>query len=585
MNYNIIVTPKEKFNFVLKILITGFIFCFLFYYFKSLLIRPYSPILESPFHPPVNAFCDYYAFNDSFWRKGFVLQHGGYLPGAFLFLQILGAISLYDPYIGIKFFLFGISTLFFIYIYKEFINWELSDRFLIFITFTFLNLPMLFMFHTGNFEGISFILILYSIYFFQKAQVLGLDFKANINLRWLLSLLIISCMVFTFVKFNKDYHSNKYVGKKIAKNIKKTDLETSFISNLESIRFLKKNDLENLKPSNITSDDIVKYDIKILVIKDSNLFNLKKYISNNIYNTESKYLGFFKYGWSYYDIDSKGKNYSIVYINNLQPITNLLIFLSSFFVLLLLLNFRFKDSLRIKFNFKPKVRLLNVSVFLIALATSIKIFPVLFLLLLINKENYKEIFFKFPIFLSLCVLIPFLLAGDVINNINLYVNSYGHAVNIYKEHMVTGLSSLHVGNHSLFNFYHLLTYPNSSLANEYEIGKYFLLGLLIFSSLAIFKVKSEILKLSLIISSFCLFFPTSSEYRLIYMIIPLLLIIKKPNYNEHQKFLLILISLLLIPKTYIYFYSSQWINSGTFFNPILLMIIYFYCLKYRKVDV
>ena len=151
--------------------------------------------------------------------------------------------------------------------------------------------------------------------------------------------------------------------------------------------------------------------------------------------------------------------------------------------------------------------------------------------------------------------------------------------------MVTGLSSLHVGNHSLFNFYHLITYPNSSLAHEYEIGKYFLLGLLIFSSLATFKIKSEILKLSLIISSFCLFFPTSSEYRLIYMIIPLLLLIKKPNYNQHQKFLLILISLLLVPKTYIYFYSSQWINSSTFFNPILLMIIYFYSLKYRKVDI
>ena len=68
---------------------------------------------------------------------------------------------------------------------------------------------------------------------------MGLDFKANINLRWLLSLLVISCMVFTFVKFNNEYHSNKYVGKKIAKTLRKTDLETSFISNLESLRFNK----------------------------------------------------------------------------------------------------------------------------------------------------------------------------------------------------------------------------------------------------------------------------------------------------------------------------------------------------------
>ena len=33
--------------------------------------------------------------------------------------------------------------------------------------------------------------------------------------------------------------------------------------------------LGKLKPNNLTSDDILKYDIKILVIKDNNLSNLK----------------------------------------------------------------------------------------------------------------------------------------------------------------------------------------------------------------------------------------------------------------------------------------------------------------------
>ena len=47
--YNFFMAPKDKFHLVLKILLPGFIFCFLFYYFKSLLIQPYAPLLETPF--------------------------------------------------------------------------------------------------------------------------------------------------------------------------------------------------------------------------------------------------------------------------------------------------------------------------------------------------------------------------------------------------------------------------------------------------------------------------------------------------------------------------------------------------------
>ena len=64
--YNFFMAPKDKFHLVLKILLPGFIFCFLFYYFKSLLIQPYAPLLETPFHHPVSVFCDYYGFNDAF---------------------------------------------------------------------------------------------------------------------------------------------------------------------------------------------------------------------------------------------------------------------------------------------------------------------------------------------------------------------------------------------------------------------------------------------------------------------------------------------------------------------------------------
>ena len=131
--YNFFMAPKDKFHLVLKILLPGFIFCFLFYYFKSLLIQPYAPLLETPFHHPVSVFCDYYGFNDAFAKFGFNLQHGGYLPGGFLFLQIIGSLSLFNPYVGIKLFIFSISFFFLLYIFKFFKSWSFGDKFLIFI--------------------------------------------------------------------------------------------------------------------------------------------------------------------------------------------------------------------------------------------------------------------------------------------------------------------------------------------------------------------------------------------------------------------------------------------------------------------
>ena len=153
----------------------------------------------------------------------------------------------------------------------------------------------------------------------------------------------------------------------------------------------------------------------------------------------------------------------------------------------------------------------KITLFLIALATSIKVFPVLFLLVFLSNKNFYKITFLFSIFLIIILCLPFIISGDFVENIKIFINSYPDAVNKYKEHMITGGSSLNIGNHSLFNLYHLITFPNPKIVQHYDTAKFILLSFFAFTAVLMFKMKSDILKLIFISSAICLFFPTSSE--------------------------------------------------------------------------
>ena len=571
--------PKDKFNLVLKILLPGFIFCFLFYYFKSLLVQPYAPLLETPFHHPISVFCDYYGFNDSFARFGFNLQHGGYLPGGFLFLQIIGSLSFFNPYVGIKLFIFFISFLFLLYIFKVFKDWSFGDKFLLFISLCFLNLPMLFMFHTGNFEGISFILILYAFYFYQKYINTDINSRFKINYKLIINFSLSILVLISFFHLSKTYSENKYIGKKIAKNILTMKLSNDLMLDIDSSKPISREYLKKFIPKdfNKKTDD---YEIDIFIIKNINVMESNNFIDKSLYDQSEKFLWLFKKGWSYDYSTMNNSSFKIIYLNNLNPIKIFLAIFSVFLVLILLLNLKFKNIFN-NFEIKSKEYFFIITLFLIALATSIKVFPVLFLLVFLRKKSFYKITYLFSIFLIFILCLPFIISGDFVENSKIFINSYPDAVIKYKEHMITGGSSLNIGNHSLFNLYHLITFPNTEIVQHYDIAKFILLSFFAFTAVFMFKMKSDILKLIFISSAICLFFPTSSEYRLIYFLIPLLLIIHKGTFSVYQKHFIIIISLILIPKTYIYFLSTHYVNSGTIFNPILLLIAFVYCIKLK----
>ena len=577
--YNFFMAPKDKFHLVLKILLPGFIFCFLFYYFKSLLIHPYAPLLETPFHHPVSVFCDYYGFNDAFAKFGFNLQHGGYLPGGFLFLQIIGSLSLFNPYVGIKLFIFFISFFFLLYIFKFFKSWSFGDKFLIFISLCFLNLPMLFMFHTGNFEGISFISILYAFYFYQKYINTDSNLRFKINLRLIINFSLCIFVLISFFHLSKIYIENKYIGKKITKNILTMKLSNDLILDIDSSKPISREYVKKFIPKdfNKKTDN---YKIDIFIIKNANDIESDNYIDKFIHNQSEKFLWLFKKGWSYDYPAINNSSLKIIYLNNLNPIKLFLGIFCAFLVLILLLNLKFKNIFNY-YEVNSKEYFFIITLFLIALATSIKVFPVLFLLVFLSNKNFFKITFLFSIFLIIILCLPFIISGDFVENIKVFINSYPDAVNKYKEHMITGGSSLNIGNHSLFNLYHLITFPNPKIVQHYDIAKFLLLSFFAFTTVLMLKMKSDILKLIFISSAICLFFPTSSEYRLIYFLIPLLLIIHKETFTVYDKHFIIIISLILIPKTYIYFLSTHYVNSGTIFNPILLLIAFVYCIKLK----
>ena len=73
------------------------------------------------------------------------------------------------------------------------------------------------MFHTGNFEGISFISILYAFYFHQKYINTDSNLRFKINLRSIINISLCIFVLIFFFHVSKTYIENKYIGKKIAK--------------------------------------------------------------------------------------------------------------------------------------------------------------------------------------------------------------------------------------------------------------------------------------------------------------------------------------------------------------------------------
>lgn len=230
------------------------------------------------------------------------------------------------------------------------------------------------------------------------------------------------------------------------------------------------------------------------------------------------------------------------------------------------------------FIFFKRHRLLsNIS---LAYAISMKVFPAIFIVLLMLEKRYKDIFFT-CLFTVLFTLLPLIIFDGGFNKgIGNYLARFKESQNMYTELMILDGAGNHYG-HSLLNGSRIIFAsvfpPMKDIIFPYQV--FVLVSTLAIIGYLIIFEKIFWRKVAILVMMMNLFPFTSTDYKLLYIFIPLFLLINHLKKDKHDGIFIVLLSLLLIPKNYFYFnndpYSSFNIVGNTSIMLAILLLIIF----------
>ena len=221
-------------------------------------------------------------------------------------------------------------------------------------------------------------------------------------------------------------------------------------------------------------------------------------------------------------------------------------------------------------------------VILIGLAGAMKIYPLIFLLMLVvkrEKDIIRSALLAFvTIFGTNIIAITFLKNGILANGIGYtkrIIQSLIESQQMYQELMWYSGSGNAFG-HSLLNSIHLFFGENYLPTKQfYYVPGIILIMIFIFVLILNKGNKLTDWKLLTIFGvSACLFVPTSSDYKLFYLIPGLLVVLyKQVKLNLFDFFIVIMIASTLFPKPYLYVNISPFANATAYLTTLTLLII------------
>ena len=228
---------------------------------------------------------------------------------------------------------------------------------------------------------------------------------------------------------------------------------------------------------------------------------------------------------------------------------------------------------------------------LIGIAAAIKLYPAIFLFSIVSRKNWKQLFLGSAVGFALSITIGFAMTGSMLGNIVAWAGVVQRGFENYTGMMVLSYNGVYFG-HSIMNAFRIIVGPGYSIA---ALLPYYS----IFSAIAILGVlavmqKSRYLYLRVLLPAcaICLFAPTSQDYKLLYLTIPLLMLLRSNRNYRHETALCVLVTLIFIPKAYITFYGSTYVNTNTLLNASLLLIVLSYGMylsffdkKFKRSDV
>lgn len=229
-------------------------------------------------------------------------------------------------------------------------------------------------------------------------------------------------------------------------------------------------------------------------------------------------------------------------------------------------------SVSLFFIFYTRNRLLSVT--FLAYAISMKVFPGIFIVLLLLEKRYKDIFLTF-IFIFLFTLLPLIIFDGGFNKgIGNYIIHLKGSQQMYTNLMIMTEAGNHYG-HSILNGLRTL-FPNlissmTVILLPYEIFA-FVVFLIVVGYLIFFE-KTLWRKVACLVMMINLFPFTSTDYKLLYIFLPLFFLINHSKKDKYDTVFIILLSLLLISKDYFYFNNNPLSTFNVVANPIIMLAI------------
>ena len=215
-----------------------------------------------------------------------------------------------------------------------------------------------------------------------------------------------------------------------------------------------------------------------------------------------------------------------------------------------------------------------LSIVFLSCAISMKLFPAVFVILLLSDRKYKEAVYTCFLVMLISTIGYFSYDGNMVENIRAHMTT----LNFYSMAYSIGNEGLYFGN-SLWGPVKLMIIGSGikctpALATKvYSISVMILFAII--SVYIIFKEKIFWKKIALLVFSMNLFPFVSGDYKLIHIFLPLFLFINDENKNRFDWLYAVLFGLLLVPKAYVHYplnpyYHLLSVHCSWFFLQSLL---------------
>lgn len=219
-----------------------------------------------------------------------------------------------------------------------------------------------------------------------------------------------------------------------------------------------------------------------------------------------------------------------------------------------------------------KKKYLTASICL-GVATYVKVYPLVFLVLFIAERRYREAF------ISVLVTAAFVALGFLAYRGSFLHNAANLATNldVYNRIATLGWAGLPFG-HSLFGLLKvLLGFGDTASHQTADIVAltrvYFPVVTAAFLALSAYVVLVERApwkRVALLVFSMNLFPYVSADYKLIYALIPLFLFLNAEQHDGDDLFFAILFGVLLVPKAYHHPWSNE-VSISVLINPLIML--------------